>query len=88
MDWDPNEDLNLWTRINFRGKTSEYQSRTSMADGTASYAFVDLGVNYKINRNVDVGLGVYNIFDKRVTNEDYGGTYDGRRYWLQLTASF
>lgn len=88
VDWDPNEDLNLWTRINFRGKTSEYQSRTSMADGTASYAFVDLGVNYKVNRNVDVGLGVYNIFDKRVTNEDYGGTYDGRRYWLQLTANF
>lgn len=88
VDWDPNEKLNLWTRVNFRGKTSEYQSRVSMADGTASYAFVDLGVNYKINKNVNVGLAAYNVFDKRVTNEDFGGTYDGRRYWLQLTANF
>lgn len=88
VEWDPMEDLGLWSRVNFRGKTTEYLSRTSMADGTASYAFFDVGLNYKVNKNVSVGLSAYNILDKRVTNEDFGGTYDGRRYWLQLTANF
>src|SRR5699024_4441233 len=27
LDWDANERLGLWTRVNFRGKTSDYQSR-------------------------------------------------------------
>ncbi|WP_028358269.1 ligand-gated channel protein [Brackiella oedipodis] len=88
LDYDPREDLNLWTRVNFRSRTSEYLSRTTMSDATPSFTFVDLGVNYKISKNFDVGLGVYNVFDKRVTSEDFDAVYDGRRYWAQVTAKF
>src|SRR5699024_8683127 len=62
-DWDPTEKLNVWSRVNFRGKSSEYLSRTAMAESTPSYTFVDAGVNYKINKKVSVGLGVYNVFN-------------------------
>lgn len=88
LDWDPNENLNVWSRVNFRGKTSDYLSRVSMADGTPSFTFFDVGTNYKLSKNVSVGAGIYNVFDKRVTNDDFGATYDGRRYWLSLSANF
>lgn len=88
LDWDINPQLDLWSRVNFRGKTSEYLSRTAMAEGTPSFTFVDVGLNYKLGKNLSAGFGIYNLFDKRVTNEAFGAVYDGRRYWAYLTASF
>lgn len=88
LDWDYDEQLNLWTRVNFRGRTSDYLSRTSMSEGTPSFTFVDLGVGYQLNKNTRFGLGVYNIFDKRMEYSDYGAVYDGRRYWAQMTIGF
>ncbi|NYT81178.1 ligand-gated channel protein [Alcaligenaceae bacterium] len=88
FDWDANEKLGLWSRVNFRGKTSDYLSRTSMATGTPSFTFVDMGVNYKLNKNVNFGVGVYNVFNKRVTDEAFEAVYDGRRYWAHLTVGF
>jgi len=88
LDWDANERLGLWTRVNYRGKTSDYLSRTSMAQGTPSFTFLDAGLNYKFNKTTTVGFGVYNIFDKRVTDETFDAVYDGRRYWAQLTVGF
>lgn len=88
LDWDYDAQLNLWTRVNFRGRTSDYLSRTSMSEGTPSFTFVDLGVGYQLNKNTRFGLGVYNIFDKRMEYSDYGAVYDGRRYWAQMTIGF
>ncbi len=88
LDWDVNERLGLWSRINFRGRTSNYLSRTSMSHGTPSYTFVDAGLNYQVNKNVDLGVGIYNLFDKRVTYDDFDMVHDGRRYWAQMTVSF
>ncbi|MGE8591398.1 MAG: ligand-gated channel protein, partial [Alcaligenes sp.] len=86
--WDVNEQLGLWSRVNYRGRTSDYLSRTSMSDGTPSFTFVDAGLSYKINKNTRVGFGIYNILDKRVTDETFDAVYDGRRYWAQLTVGF
>lgn len=88
LDWDVNGQLGLWSRLNFRGKSSEYLSRTSMSESTPSFTFVDLGMNYKVNKNVNVGLAVYNLFDKRVTYDSYDAVYDGRRYWASLSVEF
>lgn len=88
LDWDASQDLSFWTRINFRGRASDYLSRTAMAEGTPSFTFMDLGLNYRINKNASFGLGIYNIFDKRVTAESHDAVYDGRRYWAQLTLGF
>lgn len=88
LDWDYSPELNLWTRVNFRGKSSDYLSRTSMKEGTPSFTFVDMGLGYKISKNTHVGVGVYNVFDKRVTTDTHEAVYDGRRYWAQLTVGF
>jgi outer membrane receptor for ferrienterochelin and colicins len=88
LDYDVDAQLGLWSRLNFRGKSSNYLNRTSMAEGTPSFTFVDLGLNYKLNKNISFGLGVYNVFDKRVNDETYDAVYDGRRYWAQMTVGF
>lgn len=88
LDWQYNEALNLWTRLNYRGKSSEYLSRTSMRQSTPAFTFVDLGMNYKLNKKVNFGVGIYNIFDKRVDYETYDAVYDGRRFWAQVTVGF
>jgi len=88
LDWDANEQLNFWSRVNFRGKTSDYLSRTAMAEGTPSFTFVDAGVNYRLNKQVSMGVGIYNLFNKRVLDETYDAVYDGRRYWAHLTVGF
>lgn len=88
LGWDYSSQLNLWARLNFRGKTSEYLSRTTMSDGTASFTFVDAGFGYKINKHTNIGFGIYNIFDKRVDYDNFGSVHDGRRYWAQLTTGF
>jgi len=88
VDWHATPKMNLWSRLNFRGETSESLSRTSMAKGTPSFAFTDVGMNYELRKNVKLGLGIYNLFDKAVTSETHSAVYDGRRYWVNLTAGF
>lgn len=87
-DWRATAQMNVWSRANFRGKTSDYLSRTAMAKGTPSYTFVDVGLNYDFSKQVKLGAGIYNLLDKHVTDESYGAVYDGRRYWVSLTVGF
>lgn len=88
LDWQATEQLGAWTRVNFRSRTSDYLSRTSMAAGTPAFTFVDLGLNYTYSKNVKIGAGIYNLFDKQVDYTGYGTVYDGRRYWLSMTVGF
>lgn len=88
LDWKATQDLGVWSRMNFRSKTSDYLSRTAMAKGTPSFTFVDVGLNYKVGKNTKLGAGIYNLFDKQVDDSTYGAQYDGRRYWLSVTAGF
>src|SRR5690606_18231676 len=83
-DWQANQALGVWGRMNFRGKTSDYLSRTSMVEGTPSFTFVDLGLNYALTKDLKLGFGIYNLFDKRVDDLTYESVYDGRRFWLSL----
>ncbi|CAI1494712.1 Colicin I receptor precursor [Serratia quinivorans] len=88
LDWQATEDVSLWSRVNFRSKTSEYLSRTSMAKSTPSYTFVDAGLSYQANKNLQVTGGVYNILDKTVDYDNYNTVLDGRRYTLGMTYNF
>lgn len=88
VDWQTTEELNLWSRVNFRGETSEYLSRVKMAEGTPSYTFFDMGLVYKANKYLDLTAGVYNLFDKTVDYSSYGTVLDGRRYNLGVTYNF
>ena len=88
LDWQATQDVGLWGRLNFRGKTSEYLSRTSMSQGTPSYSQVDVGLRYNANKNLLVSAGVYNVLDKQIDYDTYDTVLDGRRYTVGLTYNF
>ncbi|WP_445375011.1 ligand-gated channel protein [Photorhabdus tasmaniensis] len=88
LNWQTLPEMQTWTRVNFRGKTSDYLSRTRMDKGTPSYTFVDIGASYNLTKELRVLGGVYNVFDKRVTEENYGAQLDGRRYNIGITYDF
>lgn len=80
LDWQATEDVGMWSRLNFRGKTSEYLSRTSMSQGTPSYTQVDIGLRYNATKNLLATAGIYNLLDKQIDYETYDTILDGRRY--------
>lgn len=88
LDWQATRELSAWLQGNYRGKTSDYLSRTSIAEGTPGYGFVDAGVVYKLTKTSRASLGLYNITNKEVTNENFGVVLDGRRVTLGLTVDF
>lgn len=86
--WEVNHKLSSWAQYNFRGKTSDYLSRTSMAEGTPSYGFFDVGLNYEFTPTVRGKFGVYNLANKVVSREDYGVMLDGLRANVGITIDF
>ncbi|SPY77875.1 Colicin I receptor precursor [Providencia rustigianii] len=89
LTWDTTEDLQTWTRMNFRSETSDYQGRgQQMAKGTPSYALFDLGASYKLSKNANIVSGVYNLLDRRIDNETYGAELEGRRYNVGINYNF
>lgn len=88
LNWETTPEMETWARINFRGKTSDYLSRTSMANGTPSYAFVDVGTSYSLTKQLNVIGGVYNVFDRRIERDNFGSTLEGRRYNIGLNYNF
>ncbi|KFD17050.1 TonB-dependent outer membrane ferrienterochelin/colicin receptor [Tatumella ptyseos ATCC 33301] len=88
LNWQATRDLSVWSRINFRSRTSEYLSRTSMAEGTPSYSFVDTGINYSVTESLSLLTGIYNLLDKTISYENYSATLDGRRYYLGANYNF
>lgn len=88
LDWQASDRLDLWLQGNYRGETSDYLSRTSMGEGTPGYSFFDVGLVYQLTGSTEVKAGIYNLANKKVTNEDYGVVLDGRSVNLGLTVDF
>lgn len=90
MDWQATSQLNAWARLQFRGKESDATSTPSSGGEfiAPSYTFVDLGGSYQFSKNVTLHAGIYNVFDKTVTYDDYQYVEDGRRYWLAMDIRF
>ncbi len=88
LDWQETPDVGVWSRLNLRGKSSEYLSRTSMSQGTPSYTQIDIGLRYNAWKDLLVTAGVYNVLDKQIDYDTYDTVLDGRRYTLGLTYSF
>ncbi|NCU23063.1 ligand-gated channel protein [Acinetobacter haemolyticus] len=87
-DWEINDQFSSWGRINYRSKTSDYLSRTTMEKGKPAYTMVDVGLNYKPTQNIAVAAGIYNLLDKEIDTATYNYVLDGRRYNLGVTYSF
>lgn len=88
LSWQATTELEAWTGVNFRGRTNQYLSRSSMANKLPSYTFVDLGVNYALSKNLSLFTGVYNVLDRRLVDNDNKALLDGRRYNLGLNYNF
>lgn len=88
VDWRVNPKLSAWGQANYRSKTSDFLSRTSMAEGTPGYTLFDMGVVYQLTDKARVKAGVYNVANKKITSQSYGVVLDGRRATVGLTVDF
>ncbi|PRB78985.1 TonB-dependent receptor domain-containing protein [Pseudomonas sp. MYb185] len=83
LDWAATDALGLWAKARYKSKTVEdSESRIP------SYTLVDIGGLYRVSDSFDVYAGLYNLFDKEVTAEDYGKTLDGRRLNVGVAFNF
>ncbi|MDR0666282.1 MAG: TonB-dependent receptor [Campylobacteraceae bacterium] len=92
LDWQATSKLDVWTQANYRGKTSGYYRTAGGAvgpvGGTPSYTFVDVGLVYEAKKDLFLKFGVYNLLNKKVTNEEYSYNLDGRKYSASFTYGF
>ncbi len=88
VDYDVSDRWNTWMDYNYRGKTSDYLSRTSMSSGTPAYGTIDAGAVYKASEKLSLTAGVYNLANKEVTNSEYDIVLDGRRYTVGMNIRF
>jgi len=89
LDWDVNARLSQWTKVSYRGEESQPTTGPSQSAIVApSYTFVDAGIGYQLNDSTTVNAGIYNLFDERITYDEYGYVDDGRRVWLGLNVAF
>ncbi|ADU71980.1 TonB-dependent receptor (plasmid) [Pantoea sp. At-9b] len=91
LDYDLSESISPWVRWYYRGKTSEHyagNSRSSETAGFPGYSLIDLGVDFRLTKQLSMNTGVYNLLDKYIDSDTYGGNQDGRRYNLSLTYKF
>jgi outer membrane receptor for ferrienterochelin and colicins len=88
LDYDVSDRWNTWMDYNYRGKTSDYLSRTSMASGTPAYGTFDAGAVFKASEKLSLTAGVYNLANKEITNGEYDIVLDGRRYTVGMNIKF
>ena len=89
LDWDVSARLSQWTKVSYRGEESQPTTGPSQSAIVApSYTFVDAGIGYQLNDSTTVNAGIYNLFDERITYDEYGYVDDGRRVWLGLNVAF
>ncbi|HIW07028.1 MAG TPA: TonB-dependent receptor, partial [Candidatus Ignatzschineria merdigallinarum] len=53
-----------------------------------SYTLLDIGGSYKINRDVSVFGGIYNVTNKDVNDKNHGRDLEGRRYFMGINVDF
>ncbi|GGO53839.1 outer membrane receptor for ferrienterochelin and colicins [Roseovarius pacificus] len=88
VDWQTTPKLNLWTEASHRGEA--YTSGYARNSGTRTppYTLVNMGLNYDFNDRVQGHATIYNLFDKRIDQDTYNKTLDGRRLYVGVTTSF
>lgn len=102
-DWmTPVDGLKVWTAANYHGEEINAGTRIGTA-GTPVYAedgktvlgrkykpytTVDIGGGYDFSENVSVNAAVYNIFDKKVSVDEFNTVVEGRRLWVSMTSKF
>ncbi len=84
LSWQATDNLQTWSKLTLRGKTSEDSDNETVP----SYTMVDSGITYQLTDSVKVNAAVYNLFDRTIDEENYGFYEDGRRYWVSMNVDF
>ncbi|PCC98123.1 TonB-dependent receptor domain-containing protein [Halopseudomonas pelagia] len=83
LDWKASAAMGLWAKARYKSKSVE-----DTESQIPAYTLVDIGGLYRLSDSFDVYAGLYNVWDKEVTAEDYGKTLDGRRLNLGVAFNF
>jgi len=87
LTWSATQALDLWSKANYRS------SNRNSGDSAKydAYTLVDVGARYKVNNNLQLMAGIYNLFDadpKYTTLWAENGVVEGRRYNLGARVEF
>jgi ferric enterobactin receptor len=99
LDWNITSALSAgvnWTLYGKQKPRTHAESRSEDTGGLSgkelgTYSLVGTNVNYDINKNLRLNVGISNIFDKQIYRSTEGAnTYNepGRAYYAGVTASF
>ncbi|MGC9422875.1 MAG: TonB-dependent receptor domain-containing protein [Vibrio sp.] len=87
-NWSVVDHLNIWTRTSYRSKEKQAITQDSRNVLAPSVTYFDFGAHWQFNTNVKLMAGIYNLFDKETTYQEYGYVEDGRRYWFAINTTF
>lgn len=87
-DWQFTPKANVWTKVSFRGKETSLSRGGARGTEYDSYTLLDIGGSYKINRDVSVFGGIYNVTNKDVNDKNHGRDLEGRRYFMGINVDF
>ncbi|EJD6671823.1 TonB-dependent receptor [Providencia rettgeri] len=95
LDWQFNEDLNLYTRAQYIGKQvwAAQRNGSQVPRYRSGYTTMDMGATYQLFKNTKLNFAVLNIANEKGSKIDAkgGGNWDvedGRRYWANVNVSF
>jgi outer membrane receptor for ferrienterochelin and colicins len=90
LNWrQPDGRLNGYVRAIYRGEEAITEAQISGNNIVASsYTTVDVGGSFRVNPALTIHAGVQNLFDKRLSYENYGYVIDPARLWMGVTARF
>ncbi|CAM3853798.1 Colicin I receptor precursor [Vibrio aerogenes CECT 7868] len=87
--WSVTENASLWASHAYHGKESEATGLSSNTETRApSYHLFDLGMGYRFGQDVNLNLGVNNLFNQTFSFAEYGYVDSGREYWATLDVTF
>ncbi len=85
LDWNPQDDWNLYLTANMKGQTRTVTDNGATPGG---YTMWDTGGSYKVNKAVKIRAGVLNLLDKDLNRDAYSYNEDGRRYFVAVDYKF
>lgn len=113
INWQVADNVNLWTRGEYRSERSRYLGQANLTGNNKiiqdalgdykGYSLLHMGANFNVTPNWDLGIALYNIFDKDFTDYEYiptitgntskyqnryNNTQEGRRVQVSTTFKF
>jgi len=100
LNWQPTEKLDAALNVTYYGKqesrgvienNKDYNEKLTKHT-VSPYGLVGISAGYRFNKNLNVRLGINNLFDKRLyrsANNNSAATYNepGRTFYVTLTGT-